>query len=64
VHHDCADGTFPARTIHNPLKALLTYSMFYHVEHHLYPTVPTCRLAILAQRLDRVAPDLRALKVF
>jgi fatty acid desaturase len=64
VHHDCSDGAFPARTIHNPLKALLTYSMFYHVEHHLYPTVPTCRLPILARRLDRVAPDLRALKVF
>jgi fatty acid desaturase len=64
VHHDCADGAFPARTIHNPLKAFLTYSMFYHVEHHLYPTVPTCRLPILARRLDRVAPELRALKVF
>jgi hypothetical protein len=38
--------------------------MFYHVENYLYPTVPTCRLPILAQRLDRVAPELRALKVF
>jgi fatty acid desaturase len=64
VHHDCADGAFPARTIHHPFKALLTYSMFYHVEHHLYPTVPTCLLPILARRLDRVAPELRALKVF
>lgn len=64
VHHDCAGKAFPARTIRNPLKARLTYSMFYHVEHHLYPTVPTCRLPILAQRLDRVAPDLAALKVF
>ena len=64
VHHDCSDGAFPARTIRNPLKARLTYAMFYHVEHHLYPAVPTRRLPILARRLDRVAPDLGALKVF
>ena len=64
VHHDCSDGAFAARTIRNPLKARLTYAMFYHVEHHLYPAVPTRRLPILARRLDRVAPDLGALKVF
>ena len=64
VHHDCSDGAFPARTIRNPLTARLTYAMFYHVEHHLYPAVPTRRLPILARRLDRVAPDLGALKVF
>ena len=54
----------PARTIRNALKARLTYSMFYHVEHHLFPSVPTCRLHVLAQRLDRVAPELSALRVF
>jgi fatty acid desaturase len=53
-----SDGAFPARTIRNPLKARLTDAMFYHVEHHLYPAVPTRRLPILARRLDRVAPDL------
>jgi fatty acid desaturase len=64
VHHDCGDGAFPARTIRNRWKAWLSYAMFYHVEHHLYPAVPTCRLPILARRLDRVAPELGALKVF
>jgi fatty acid desaturase len=64
VHHDCSDGAFPARTIRNPLKARLTYAMFYHVEHHLYPAVPTRRLPILSRRLDRVAPELGALRVF
>jgi fatty acid desaturase len=64
VHHDCGDASFPARTIRNPWKARLTYAMFYHVEHHLYPAVPTRRLPILARRLDRAAPDLGALKVF
>jgi len=55
VHHDCAGGGFPARTIRNPLKARLTYAMFYHVEHHLFPTVPTRRLAILARPRSRRA---------
>jgi fatty acid desaturase len=64
VHHDCSEAAFPARTIRNRWKARLTYAMFYHVEHHLYPRVPTCRLPVLAQRLDRVAPDLGVLKVF
>ncbi len=30
--------------------------MFFHLEHHLYPAVPTCRLHLIAQRLDRAAP--------
>jgi len=38
--------------------------MFYHVEHHLFPTVPTCRLPVLAERLDTVAPELKTKLVF
>ena len=64
VHHDSEGAVVPARTIRHPLKARLTYAMFYHVEHHLFPLVPTRRLPALAQRLDRVAPELAALKVF
>jgi fatty acid desaturase len=30
--------------------------MFFHLEHHLYPAVPACRLHVLAQRLDCAAP--------
>jgi len=64
VHHDCdPQGRF-ARTIRHRAKALITYNMFYHVEHHLFPAVPTCRLPVLAQRLDAVAPELAAKKVF
>lgn len=37
---------------------------FSHVEHHLYPAVPTCRLPLLAKRLDAVAPELAARRVF
>jgi fatty acid desaturase len=26
--------------------------MFYHSEHHLFPSVPTCHLGALAERID------------
>ncbi len=64
VHHDCDRDHYIARTIRNPMKAFVTYDMFYHVEHHLFPTVPTCKLPRLAERLDRVAPELRTKLVF
>ena len=38
--------------------------MFFHLEHHLFPKVPTCHLATLAARLDRAAPELATLPVF
>jgi fatty acid desaturase len=44
--------------------------MFFHVEHHLFPAVPTCHLWRLAERLDDaldgvvwkqvIGPDLEA----
>ncbi len=64
VHHDCDRSHFIARTIRNPMKAFVTYDMFYHVEHHLFPTVPTCKLPELSERLDAVAPELRSKLVF
>jgi fatty acid desaturase len=64
VHHDCDRSHFIARTLRNRLKSLLAFDMFYHVEHHLFPRVPTCRLARLAERLDRVAPELAGKQVF
>jgi hypothetical protein len=64
VHHDCEhDGVF-ARTIRGVVRSRVTYEMFYHVEHHLFPTVPTRRLDRLARRLDVVAPDLTQKRVF
>ena len=54
VHHDC--GAEPARTLRHRVKAMATYNMFYHLEHHLFPAVPTCKLPLLATRLDAVAP--------
>lgn len=56
VHHDC-DETI-ARTERNPLVNLLTFNLLYHVEHHLFPAVPSNHLPELAKRLDTVAPHL------
>lgn len=64
VHHDCEpEGVF-ARTIRHRFKALATYNMFFHVEHHLFPAVPTCKLPRLAERLDAAAPEWGSRRVF
>jgi len=65
VHHGCERLRGPiARTIRGRVKALISYDMFFHVEHHLYPAVPTCRLPVLARRLDAASPELAARRVF
>ena len=56
VHHDC-DETI-ARTERNPLVNLLTFNLLYHVEHHLFPAIPSNHLPTLAKRLDAAAPNL------
>ncbi len=64
VHHDCDRSHFIARTLRNDVKSFVSYNMFYHVEHHLFPAVPTCHLPELSKRLDAVAPELRTKQVF
>jgi fatty acid desaturase len=60
VHQACEHDRFTARTSRSKLLNKLVYGMFYHLEHHLYPRVPTCHLPILAQRLDEVAAATEA----
>jgi fatty acid desaturase len=64
VHHDCDRSHFIARTLRNPIKSFIAFDMFYHLEHHLYPKVPTCHLSRLAKRLDQAAPELKEMQVF
>src|SRR5579859_1580331 len=64
VHHDCESGRPFARTLRGLLKNSATYNMFFHVEHHLFPAVPTCHLPQLAERLDQAAPEFTRLRVF
>jgi fatty acid desaturase len=63
VHHHC-DETIFARTLRNRWKCFFTYNMFYHLEHHLFPAVPTIKLPELAKRVDAALPDLKKKLVF
>jgi fatty acid desaturase len=53
VHHDCDSHSTIARTQRGRWVNSVCYSMFYHSEHHLFPSVPTCHLGALAERIDR-----------
>jgi fatty acid desaturase len=64
VHHDCDRSHFIARTLRSRLKSFIAFDMFFHIEHHLFPRVPTCHLSILSQRLDQAAPELQQKQVF
>jgi fatty acid desaturase len=52
VHHGCEPHDLLARTQRGRWINRLSYSMFFHVEHHLFPAVPTGHLWRLAERLD------------
>jgi fatty acid desaturase len=56
VHHGCDETHTIARTQRGWIKNLVSYSMFYHLEHHLFPAVPTPHLPALARRLDLAIP--------
>jgi fatty acid desaturase len=62
VHHDVDLSRTFART-ERGWRNTLFLGMFYHLEHHLFPRVPTPHLRRLAARLDRVRPDLARTRV-
>ena len=64
VHHHCDRTHYSARTLRGRVKNAVTFDMFRHIEHHLFPAVPTRHLAELSMRLDRIAPELKEKKVF
>ena len=59
VHHGCDPHGLHSRTQRGRWMTRISYSMFFHAEHHLFPAVPTCHLARLAERLDAAAPEVR-----
>ena len=63
VHHDCDEQIF-ARTLSNRWKSRLTYNMFFHLEHHLFPGVPTIKLPELSERIKEQLPDVKPKEVF
>jgi fatty acid desaturase len=64
VHHDTHDEPELARTQRTGWKNNLTFSMFYHLEHHLFPAVPTIKLPELARRIDEKLPTIEKKNVF
>jgi fatty acid desaturase len=64
VHHGCDRTHYIARTLRHKIKNRITFNMFLHIEHHLFPAVPTCHLPELSRRIDRAAPELRSKIVF
>jgi fatty acid desaturase len=64
VHHHCDRTHYIARTLRNRVKNGITFNMFRHIEHHLFPRVPTCHLPELSRRIDCAAPELRRKIVF
>ena len=53
-----APGLFGTKTIRGMLLPKLTLGLTYHLEHHLYPSVPTHQLAALSRRIE---PELLAI---
>ena len=64
VHHGCTRAGILARTVRNRFRAAITFSMFFHLEHHLFPQVPTARLHLLARRIHATAPEAQRLLVW
>lgn len=60
THHGTEHDGLGARTQRSRLINLLTYNMFFHLEHHLFPAVPVARLGRLAERLDMALPAIAA----
>ena len=64
VHHHCDRSHHIARTLRNRILNAVTFNMFLHIEHHLFPLVPTCHLGDLSRRIDEIAPELKRKLVF
>jgi fatty acid desaturase len=64
VHHDTHDSPELARTQRRAWKNKITFSMFYHLEHHLFPAVPTIKLPELARRIDEAIPEIGKKETF
>ena len=58
THRGCHGDELVARTQRSRLVNFVTYNMFFHLEHHLFPAVPVKRLGRLAERLDHAVPEV------
>jgi fatty acid desaturase len=63
VHRGTETHVYPARTQRGRMANGISYGMFLHAEHHLFPSVPTCHQSVLARRIDEQFPGLAAMQV-
>ncbi len=56
THRGCSESALAARTQRGRMVNAVSYNMFFHLEHHLFPAVPVKRLPELARRLEAVEP--------
>ena len=56
THRGCEGGALIARSQRNRLVNAVSYNMFFHLEHHLFPGVPVKHLPELARRMDAADP--------
>lgn len=64
VHRDTHENPDFARTQRTGWKNILTFNMFYHLEHHLFPAVPTIKLPELSKRIDEALPMIEKKSTF
>ncbi|UKN01044.1 fatty acid desaturase [Paracrocinitomix mangrovi] len=64
VHHHSEDQPHQARTQRTKWKNMLSFNMFYHMEHHLFPAVPTIKMPELARRIDKAFPSMKTKQTF
>lgn len=64
VHHHTHDTPELARTNRYKWINKLSFGMFYHMEHHLFPAVPTIKLPQLAKRIDEAIPEMSKKTIF
>lgn len=56
THRGCDESALVARSQRGRMVNAVSYNMFFHLEHHLFPGVPVKRLPLLAERLEAVEP--------
>ena len=64
VHNDTHENPELARTQKYGWKNIITFSMFYPLEHHLYTAVTTIKLIKLDWRIDESLNEIKKSKPF
>ena len=60
LQEDIKDHRYSTRTVYlNPIFSFLYWQMEYHIEHHMFPTVPSYNLPKLHEMIKDQLPPTR-----